>query len=97
MRWPNLKLNENYPPSQMPNVVEDMGLFENTHDSVGKEEIREIGEAGLELGDEPLEFLGKTSKNKVKKMTKLALKRAKDWRQRVQFLTDRILGLKSSL
>ncbi|RVW41762.1 Pentatricopeptide repeat-containing protein, chloroplastic [Vitis vinifera] len=28
-------------------------------------------------------------------MTKLALKRAKDWRQRVQFLTDRILGLKS--
>lgn len=28
-------------------------------------------------------------------MTKLALKRAKDWRQRVQFLTDKILGLKS--
>ncbi|KAI3707183.1 hypothetical protein L6452_25475 [Arctium lappa] len=29
-------------------------------------------------------------------MTKLALKRAKDWRQRVQFLTDKILGLKSN-
>ncbi|KAL6320190.1 hypothetical protein AAG906_004699 [Vitis piasezkii] len=100
VRWPHLKLTENYPPSQRPtHVVEDVGLLENTHDSLGKEEIREIGEAGfgegLELGDETQDFLGKTSKNRVKKMTKLALKRAKDWRQRVQFLTDRILGLKS--
>ena len=100
VRWPHLKLTENYPPSQRPtHVVEDVGLLEDTHDSLGKEEIREIGEAGfgegLELGDETQDFLGKTSKNRVKKMTKLALKRAKDWRQRVQFLTDRILGLKS--
>ncbi|KAL0317884.1 UNVERIFIED_CONTAM: Pentatricopeptide repeat-containing protein, chloroplastic [Sesamum angustifolium] len=45
--------------------------------------------------DEADVFDEKLSRNKVKKMNKLALKRAKDWRKRVQFLTDRILELKS--
>ncbi|KAK9050159.1 hypothetical protein SSX86_030871 [Deinandra increscens subsp. villosa] len=46
--------------------------------------------------DETLESLGRPSHRVAKKMTKLALKRAKDWRERVQFLTDRILGLESN-
>ncbi|CAI9100097.1 OLC1v1037027C1 [Oldenlandia corymbosa var. corymbosa] len=33
------------------------------------------------------------NRTKVKKMNKLALKRAKDWRKRVDFLTNKILGL----
>ncbi|PHT53576.1 Pentatricopeptide repeat-containing protein, chloroplastic [Capsicum baccatum] len=50
---------------------------------------------GFRGNDETQEVLGRPSRTKAKKMTKLALKRAKDWRQRVQFLTDKILGLKS--
>lgn len=38
--------------------------------------------------------LGRPNRTRAKKMNKLALKRAKDWRQRVQFLTDKILELK---
>lgn len=34
------------------------------------------------------------TKTNVKKLSKLALKRAKDWRHRVQFLTDKILSLR---
>ncbi|KAJ8536992.1 hypothetical protein K7X08_035393 [Anisodus acutangulus] len=64
----------------------------------GKEGNRmEKGEESLnfQLNDETQEVLGRPSRTKAKKMTKLALKRAKDWRNRVQFLTDKILELKS--
>nr|XP_043614234.1 pentatricopeptide repeat-containing protein At3g18110, chloroplastic [Erigeron canadensis] len=57
-------------------------------------EVEEKVEA-LEVNDKTLESLGGLRSRRVaKKMTKLALKRAKDWRERVQFLTDRILGLR---
>ncbi|KAM7263340.1 hypothetical protein ACFE04_001023 [Oxalis oulophora] len=45
-------------------------------------------------GKDDERLLGRVSRKKVKLMNKLALKRAKDWRLRVKFLTDKILGLR---
>ena len=47
------------------------------------------------MNDETQEVLGRPSRTRAKKMNKLALKRAKDWRERVKYLTDRLLELKS--
>lgn len=99
VRWPHLKLPETYPSSQKPtHVVHNVGFAEKVLDSKGKDEVQEMEMDGLESlkeNDETLEVLGRPSRTKAKKMTKLALKRAKDWRHRVQYLTDRILALKS--
>nr|GEV52272.1 hypothetical protein [Tanacetum cinerariifolium] len=46
--------------------------------------------------DVKVESLSGSSGRVAKKMTKLALKRAKDWRERVQFLTDKILALEGN-
>ena len=98
VRWPNLKLGEIYDSAQThlnvtsnapakkvndTEVVEEFGVEDDNVDGVGN----------VNVSDENLEVLGRFSKTKAKKMTKLALKRAKDWRKRVQFLTDKILGL----
>uniref|UniRef100_A0A2N9G227 PROP1-like PPR domain-containing protein n=1 Tax=Fagus sylvatica TaxID=28930 RepID=A0A2N9G227_FAGSY len=96
VRWPHLKLTETHQSSHtqftLPSPPPPPPL---THDSGSKEETQN-GEnvESLHMSDEAQEVLGRPSKTKAKKMTKLALKRAKDWRERVQFLTDRILGLK---
>lgn len=107
VRWPNLKLAEIHQSTQthlnlasnLPthvaktaNSSEDEDEFE-VEDDAGS--VDDVGGLGLDVNDENSEVLGRLSKSKAKKMTKLALKRAKDWRKRVQFLTDRILGLGS--
>ncbi|KAK3042792.1 hypothetical protein RJ639_001065, partial [Escallonia herrerae] len=101
VRWPHLKFTDtqrNSPQTQFTfapppptHAVEDANFPVNTPD------FKDIEETHTEKGrsDETLEVLGRPSRTRAKKMTKLALKRAKDWRERVQFLTDRILGLKS--
>uniref|UniRef100_A0A7N0TZJ1 PROP1-like PPR domain-containing protein n=1 Tax=Kalanchoe fedtschenkoi TaxID=63787 RepID=A0A7N0TZJ1_KALFE len=89
VRWPHLKLTETQ---------------KSTHLVLQEEEEEEEEEAGLshsfpDDGNrgriEADEVLGaKPGRTRAKKMTKLALKRAKDWRQRVQFLTHKILELR---
>ncbi|PQM40389.1 pentatricopeptide repeat-containing protein [Prunus yedoensis var. nudiflora] len=99
VRWPHLKLTDTYPshhtqftPPLTTHVVQDSP----DSDSEGKEEedlnLDSVG--SLDTNDETQQVLGRPSKTKAKKMTKLALKRAKDWRERVKLFTDRILGLK---
>ncbi|KAK6135168.1 hypothetical protein DH2020_031064 [Rehmannia glutinosa] len=88
VRWPHLKFSETQYSSQKKMMYSEV-----------KNEIEVDSEEGLvneDVIDEEVEVFDKRfSRNKVKKMNKLALKRAKDWRKRVQFLTDRILELKS--
>ncbi|XP_010266404.1 PREDICTED: pentatricopeptide repeat-containing protein At3g18110, chloroplastic isoform X1 [Nelumbo nucifera] len=103
VRWPHLKLTENGKSSQTQLIncpPHSIQIFEDadgadkteTNDYLKKEEETQIVES-FDSNDESLEVLGRPSRTRVKKMTKLALKRAKDWRERVQFLTDRILQL----
>ncbi|XP_022718545.1 pentatricopeptide repeat-containing protein At3g18110, chloroplastic-like isoform X2 [Durio zibethinus] len=92
-RWPHLQLQlaETYPLSQTQFSTTSPQL---THLVKEAELSSESSESEtLEGNDETQEKLGRISKTRVKKTTKLALKRAKDWRERVKFLTDRILGL----
>ncbi|XP_015964595.1 pentatricopeptide repeat-containing protein At3g18110, chloroplastic [Arachis duranensis] len=89
IRWPHLKLSELYPSAQTQLPV--ASPMEESH--VEGPERPDSGEP-LGVSDEAQETLGRPSRNRVKKMNKLALKRAKDWRERVKYLTDRILALK---
>ncbi|XP_077234779.1 pentatricopeptide repeat (PPR) superfamily protein isoform X2 [Tasmannia lanceolata] len=102
VRWPNLKLKEIHTPQTQlpfPPLIDErdtdatpvnVDTVDKTLDSVKNERTLDSM-----YSDETLGVLDRhTSKTRAKKMTKLALKRAKDWRQRVQFLTDRILKLK---
>ncbi|XP_031482628.1 pentatricopeptide repeat-containing protein At3g18110, chloroplastic [Nymphaea colorata] len=59
----------------------------------GSDAVNEIG-GSVESQNEKDEVLPSRSRTKIKKMNKLALKRAKDWMQRVQFVTDEILNLR---
>ncbi|XVF30413.1 hypothetical protein REPUB_Repub16aG0055100 [Reevesia pubescens] len=93
-RWPHLQLQlaEAYPLSQTHFSATPHSQL--THAVKEAELSLESSQSEtLEVNDETQEKLGRVSKTRVKKMTKLALKRAKDWRERVKFLTDRILGL----
>nr|XP_010318267.1 pentatricopeptide repeat-containing protein At3g18110, chloroplastic [Solanum lycopersicum] len=108
-RWPHLKFTETHQNSQPSPLsvaapsVKDKEFDSGSDGNVGSYEGRRMeknGEEsldpnGFQSNDETQEVLGRPSRTRAKKMTKLALKRAKDWRQRVQFLTDKILGLKS--
>lgn len=104
VRWPDLDISEYYSepppplkfPSPLPPVPElGLGFPDDEPSWEGAEATSGIGE-GKEGESGPLELLEeKQSRTRAKKMTKLALKRAKDWRQRVQFLVDRILALGS--
>ncbi|CAO2838272.1 unnamed protein product [Amaranthus hypochondriacus] len=98
VRWPNLKLEEIYESVQTHSNVTSNAPAKKVNDTeiieefgVEDDNVDEVG--NVDVSDENLEVLGRFSKTKAKKMTKLALKRAKDWRKRVQFLTDKILGL----
>ncbi|KAK9732496.1 hypothetical protein RND81_04G003900 [Saponaria officinalis] len=96
VRWPNLKLADIHQSPQThfdlaPNL--DAHVAETPENVVNIEAFEGSEKMGDVVNDENLEVLGKPSKTRVKKMTKLALKRAKDWRKRVKFLTDKILGL----
>ncbi|KAG5242088.1 pentatricopeptide repeat-containing protein [Salix suchowensis] len=107
VRWPQLKLNEAYhspPLTQFTEMSKDGILYHSSRTQLtemSKDEILDVG--SLELSDDgdddddgsQEEKLGwRQSRTRVKKMNKLALKRAKDWRERVKYLTDKILGLK---
>ncbi|KAJ7969244.1 Pentatricopeptide repeat [Quillaja saponaria] len=102
VRYPHLKLAESYPSSQtqctvaspIPTQAEDNAVFSVRAPNSMAEEKLDCVEP-LDVNDETQHALGRPSKTKAKKMNKLALKRAKDWRERVKYLTDRILGLKS--
>ncbi|CAN8258935.1 unnamed protein product [Cochlearia groenlandica] len=89
VRWPHLNLRQthdsrNSTPSQpvsspiSPPDVADSG------ESVGSVEQEKANE----------ESAVANRRRRVKKMNKVALLRAKDWRERVKLLTDKILGLK---
>ncbi|KAK9192786.1 hypothetical protein WN944_003479 [Citrus x changshan-huyou] len=90
VRWPHLKLNELYPPPQTQ--FTHVGL-----PSELKSESQNVDSVEpFQSNDESQVAVERVSKTKAKKMTKLALKRAKDWRERVKFLTDKILGLREN-
>lgn len=106
VRWPNSKLAEIHQlpqthsnftsnlPTHVAETVNNSEDIEGVDDNDDDDDASSMDDVGdLEVNVENLEVLGRPSKNKAKKMTKLALKRAKDWRKRVQFLTDKILGL----
>lgn len=103
VRWPHLKFTDTHyhnsktqfqfgSPAANHVVEKDSG----TDFRVDEAESGSGRESSLEMNEETREVLGRPSRQKAKKMTKLALKKAKDWRERVQYLTDRILGLQSS-
>ncbi|KAG6742529.1 hypothetical protein POTOM_053401 [Populus tomentosa] len=105
VRWPQLKLNETYYPSshtQLTEMSKDGILNHSSHTQLA--EMSKDGILGVcspELNDDvdadanEEEKLGwRQSRTRVKKMNKLALRKAKDWRKRVKYFTDRILGLK---
>ncbi|KAI3705844.1 hypothetical protein L1987_76088 [Smallanthus sonchifolius] len=87
------------PSVRYPNRKQPTDSYKSPHTqlpiSLQNPKIDVLEDESLKL-DETLESLGRPSHPVAKKMTKLALKRAKDWRERVQFLTDRILGLEAN-
>ncbi|KAL5988622.1 hypothetical protein ACLOJK_026720 [Asimina triloba] len=104
VRWPHLKFppietpHPHFPPPSLIPDDEDIAEASFSPASVSanaQEKIlqAEAAAAAAASSDEALEALGRPSKRRMKKMNKLALKRAKDWRQRVLYLTDRILKL----
>lgn len=109
VRWPHLKFKDNHKNSnRSPFTVKsppidsevdecDVGINMGNYKGKGEDETtKKLGDdALLNVNGEQLEGMGRPSRTKVKKMNKLALKKDKDWRRRVQFLTDKILNLKS--
>ncbi|RDX91607.1 Pentatricopeptide repeat-containing protein, chloroplastic, partial [Mucuna pruriens] len=93
IRWPHLKLSETYPSTHTHLPENDISPVK-TPPSESPEEPPKLGLV-VNDDDEGNEALGRRSKTKVKKMNKLALKRDKNWRERVKYLTDRILALNS--
>ncbi|XP_038987454.1 pentatricopeptide repeat-containing protein At3g18110, chloroplastic [Phoenix dactylifera] len=95
VRWPNLKLDHSFHtqfPSPSPPVPTPNLPSTDPHSPKTMEE-----EPPETLGEESTETLDrKQFRTRSKKMSKLALQRARDWRQRVQLLTDRILALPPS-
>ncbi|XP_061949903.1 pentatricopeptide repeat-containing protein At3g18110, chloroplastic-like [Populus nigra] len=106
VRWPQLKLNETYhssPQTQFTEMSKD-GILNHSSltqlTEMSKDEILDVGSFELsddddddDDGSQEEKLRWRKSRTRVKKMNKLALKRAKDWRERVKYLTDRILGL----
>jgi leucine-rich PPR motif-containing protein len=95
IRWPNSKLTDMYPSTETHLPQNDVFVKKTptleTPDETHKGEEEE--EEEKETGEK---FMGnRISKMKVKRMNNLALKKEMNWRERVKFLTDRILGLKS--
>ncbi|XP_010549076.1 PREDICTED: pentatricopeptide repeat-containing protein At3g18110, chloroplastic [Tarenaya hassleriana] len=91
VRWPHLNLREtsdsrNSTPSQPVSSPSPATHVAETP------EYGEFESDERQSGNDETAVAGR--RKRVKKMSKLALKRAKDWRERVKFLTDKILGLK---
>lgn len=99
IRWPNLRFEDFAPtitPSSKVQFSEPVEILNKDVDFVGIG-VEGDDEKGVEMVDKSgMEAAEKRSgKTRAKKMTKLALKRAKDWRQRVGFLSEKILKLDS--
>ncbi|PKA54051.1 Pentatricopeptide repeat-containing protein [Apostasia shenzhenica] len=91
IRWPNFKLDEHFYvqshfPSPFPSAPKTLS------EKAFQESDLETPEASACL----VPLAEKQHRSHVKKMSKLALKRAKDWRQRTQLLAEQILALPSS-
>ncbi|XP_017407985.1 pentatricopeptide repeat-containing protein At3g18110, chloroplastic [Vigna angularis] len=93
IRWPHLKLSETY-SSTHTQLPQDDIFPAKTQPFDTPEEPPKQGRIVVN-NDEAQEALGRRSRTRVKKMNKLALKRDKNWRERVKYLTDTILALKS--
>ncbi|KAG9452917.1 hypothetical protein H6P81_005821 [Aristolochia fimbriata] len=92
VRWPDLKIQQlKSPETQLPplHLIQSVETEESETETLTQTHDGEDAGPSLDSGR-----LVAQSRTKKKKMTKLALKRAKDWRQRVQLLTDKILNLK---
>ncbi|KAH1157041.1 hypothetical protein GYH30_029705 [Glycine max] len=94
IRWPHLKLSQTYPSTQ-PHFPQNDIFPSKTPPSESPEEESPKPVVNDDDDNEAQEALGRRSKTRVKKMNKLALKRDKNWRERVKYLTDTILALKS--
>ncbi|WOK96374.1 pentatricopeptide repeat-containing protein [Canna indica] len=90
VRWPHLKLEDLSAGPQFP------ALSTPIPSSI-PEEPDPDSDPPKDLDVDSFETLeSRQSRTRAKKVTKLALKRARDWRQRVQHLADRILALPPS-
>ncbi|KAH7655386.1 HCP-like protein [Dioscorea alata] len=85
IRWPNLNLTDYSPSSPLP--LPPIPQSDPPPDPNPNPDPNP-------LPAEPLD--SKRSRTRAKKLNKLALKRAKDWRQRVELLSGRILALNPS-
>ncbi|MED6204541.1 hypothetical protein PIB30_010093 [Stylosanthes scabra] len=98
IRWPHLKLSEIYPSAQthlpVASPMEESHVFSANSEAPEGPQKKPDSDEPLGGSDEAQETLGRPSRNRVKKMNKLALKRDKNWRERVKYFTDRILALK---
>ncbi|KAI4383029.1 hypothetical protein MLD38_008911 [Melastoma candidum] len=91
VRWPSLKLSSNPPPLPQPPPPPPEAHSHPDADDPGPSDSPEQSFPSDDLDLRGLS--ARHSRTRVKKMNKLALKRAKDWRERVKFYTDRILSL----
>ncbi|KAK7255120.1 hypothetical protein RIF29_28523 [Crotalaria pallida] len=97
IRYPNLKLSQLYPETKNQTHFTVSSPVEESHDfSDETEGSEDTHKPDYEVDDaKEHETLGsRVSKKRVQKMNRLALKKDKYWRDRVKYLTDRILGLK---
>ncbi|KAK1307136.1 Pentatricopeptide repeat-containing protein [Acorus calamus] len=88
VRWPHLKLHD--PPISLPpipslDVPDPLDPQASDDDDTDDDDDDRYGP--------PPDPPESSTRTRVKKMNKLALKRAKDWRERVGHVTDRILAL----
>ncbi|KAG6499315.1 pentatricopeptide repeat-containing protein At3g18110, chloroplastic-like [Zingiber officinale] len=90
VRWPHLKIEE------LSDVPQFSAASSSLPHSLPEEPDRDSDPPEDTETDSFETIDSKQSRTRAKKMTKLALKRARDWRQRVQFLADRILALAPS-
>ncbi|WCJ27925.1 Pentatricopeptide repeat (PPR) superfamily protein [Euphorbia peplus] len=94
IRWPHLKHPDPSPQNTQFNSPSSSSTTQFFPEAPDSNPPRKAGSLEPGDNDESREKLGRPSRTRVKKMNKLALKRAKDWRERVKFLTDRVLELK---
>ncbi|KAH0451512.1 hypothetical protein IEQ34_018811 [Dendrobium chrysotoxum] len=97
VRWPNLKIDEHF-FSRQPHFPSPSPSTPDTHSpNSRKDSKREPEDLNNPEAVECVESLDERQRRSHgKKMSKLALKRAKDWRRRAQLLADQILALPSS-
>ncbi|KAK1262003.1 Pentatricopeptide repeat-containing protein [Acorus gramineus] len=82
VRWPHLKLHD---PPISPPPIPSLDVPDHFDPQASDDDDDRYGP--------PSDPPESSTRTRVKKMNKLALKRAKDWRERVGHVTDRILAL----